>query len=144
MIENDTISLLQDCDAGVQMSVSSINEVLDDVHSLELRNCLIDCRNKHERLGREIDQRLESRGDEGKEPNPLAKGVSWAKTNLKLAMNDSDKTIADLMTDGCGIGIKALNRSLNLYPAADEDAKEITHRLIALEELLEADLHPYL
>ena len=42
--------------------------------------------------------------DEGKNPNPMAKGMSWIKTNVKLVMDDSDETIADLMTDGCNMG----------------------------------------
>ena len=46
--------------------------------------------------------------DEGKSPNPVAKGMSWVKTNVKLAMDDSDATIADLMTDGCNMGVKSL------------------------------------
>lgn len=40
----------------------------------------------------------------------MAKGMSWIKTNVKLVMNESDKTIADLMTDGCNMGVKSLNQ----------------------------------
>jgi hypothetical protein len=45
--------------------------------------------------------------------------MSWMKTNMKLSMEDSDATIADLMTDGCNMGVKSLNRYLNQYKAAD-------------------------
>ena len=31
MIEQDTIKLLRECDAGVKMGISSIDDVLDDV-----------------------------------------------------------------------------------------------------------------
>ena len=33
MIEEDTIRLLRECDAGIQMGVSSIDDVVDHVHS---------------------------------------------------------------------------------------------------------------
>ena len=82
--------------------------------------------------------------DEGKEPNPIAKGMSWIKTNMKLVMNESDNTIADLMTDGCNMGVKSLNRYLNEYKAADEVSKDITKRLINLEEKLAIDIRPFL
>ena len=36
MIEQDTIRLLRECDAGIKMGVSSIDEVLDYVNSDEL------------------------------------------------------------------------------------------------------------
>ena len=76
----------------------------------------------------------------GKDPNPIAKGMSWIKTNMKMGMDDSDKTIADLMTDGCNMGVKSLNQYLNKYEAADEVSKDITKRLINLEERLAVDI----
>ena len=82
--------------------------------------------------------------DDGKEPNPMAQGMSWIKTNVKLAMNDSDATIAELMTDGCDMGIKSLSRYLNQYQAADHKAKTFAKKLIKLEEDLCQDLRTYL
>ena len=70
--------------------------------------------------------------------------MSWIKTNVMLAMNDSDKTVADLMTDGCNMGVKSLNKYLNQYEAADEVSKDITKRLINLEEKLAVDIRQYL
>ncbi len=67
-----------------------------------------------------IQQLLEQYHDDGKDPNPIAKGMSWMKTNMKLEMEDSDAASADLMTDGCNMGVKSLNRYLNQYKAADE------------------------
>ena len=95
-------------------------------------------------LEREIESLLRRYQDEGKDPNPMAKGMSWVKTNVKLAMDTSDATIADLMTDGCGMGVKSLNKYLNQYKAADEVSKDITKRLIHLEEQLETNLRPFL
>lgn len=74
----------------------------------------------------------------------MAKGMSWVKTNAKLAMDESDSTIADLLTDGCNMGVKSLNRYLNQYEAADEYSKDITKRLINLEEKLTVDIRQYL
>ena len=66
------------------------------------------------------------------------------KTNIKLVMNDSDHTIADLMTDGCNMGVKSLNKYLNKYEAADEVSKDIAKRLINLEEKLAVDIREFL
>ena len=74
----------------------------------------------------------------------MAKGMSWLKTNMKLAMDATDHTIADLMIDGCDMGVKSLNKYLNQYEAADEHSKDIAKRLIKLEEKLGEDLRPYL
>lgn len=144
MIEQDTIKLLRECDAGVKMGISSIDDVVDKVKSDSLRQYLISCRNDHVRLEEEIQVLLENYNDDGKEPQPIAKGMSWMKTNFKMAVDSSDETIADLMTDGCNMGVKSLNKYLNEYEAASEKTKDICKKLIALEEKLAVDIRDYL
>ena len=144
MIEQDTIKLLRECDAGVKIGISSIDDVLDHVKKEDFRKKLHKCRQEHEDLQIKILQELEKYQDDGKNPNPIAKSMSWMKTNLKLTMEDSDATIAELMTDGCNMGVKSLNRYLNQYKAADEISKDMTKRLINLEEKLAVDIRQYL
>jgi len=144
MIEQDTIKLLRECDAGVKMGISSIDDVLDHVKKEDFRKKLTKCREEHDDLQIKILKELEKYQDDGKNPNPIAKSMSWMKTNLKLSMEDTDATIADLMTDGCNMGVKSLNRYLNQYKAADEISKDMAKRLINLEEKLAVDIRGYL
>lgn len=144
MIEQDTIKLLRECDAGIKMGTSSIEDVLDDVHSEDMRNCLAECRNDHVKLQDEVQALLDRFHDDGKEPSFLAETMSRMKTDAKMMMERSDATIADLMTDGCNMGVKSLSRYLNQYKAADENSKDITKRLIGLEEGLAVQIRPYL
>ena len=144
MIEQDTVKLLRECDAGVKMGTTSIDDVIDSVDSDNLRKLLSECKIEHEKLNTEIQTLLDKYQDEGKDPNPVAKSMSWMKTNMKLAMKESDSTIADLMTDGCNMGVKSLNMYLNKYKAADEVSKDIAKRLINLEEKLAIDIRGYL
>ena len=126
------------------MGVSSINEVIDFVKSNELKDNLNKCKDKHNKLSSEIDDLLHKYHDDGKNPNPIAKGMSWVKTNVMLSVNESDHTIADLITDGCNMGVKSLNRYLNKYEAADEVSKDITKRLINQEEELTQNVRRFL
>ncbi len=144
MIEQDTIKLLRECDAGVKMGISSIDDVLKYVSNDDLKDKLIKCKDEHDKLDSEIQTLLDKYNDDGKEPAAMAKGMSWIKTNVKLALNESDATIADLITDGCNMGVKSLNKYLNKYKAADEVSKDITKRLINLEEKLAVDIREYL
>jgi len=144
MIEADTIKLLRECDAGVKMGISSIDDVTEYVRDGEMKKYLSDCRDEHDKLCGEIGELLHKYRDDGKEPNPIAKGMSWLKTNMKLTMDESDGTIAELITDGCNMGVKSLSRYLNQYAAADEVSKDITKRLINLEGQLAIDLRDYL
>ena len=139
-IEADTIRLLRECDAGIKMGVEAIQEVEQYSSDPELRQFLKSNMAEHEKLQSELQELLDQYHDDGKDPNAMAKGMSWLKTNIKLAVDESDKTIADLITDGCNMGVKSLNRYLNQYEAADEKSKDIAKRVISLEETLAKDI----
>ena len=144
MIESDTIKLLRECDAGIKMGVKSIDDVLLYVKSSKMKEALEGCKRRHEHLGREVEAALDRFHDEGKEPNLMAEVMSWMKTSVKMSLDNSDETIADLMTDGCNMGVKSLNRYINEYEAADEDSKDIARRLVTLEDNLAKEIKHYL
>ncbi len=144
MIEKDTVRLLRECDAGVKMGVKSIHDVIDHVKSSELKGLLHASKDRHDELDKELQMLLGEYGDEGKKPSIMASAMSKMKTEMKLQMKDSDKTVADLMTDGCNMGVKSLSRYLNQYAAANEKAKDITKKLISLESELAVNMRGYL
>ena len=144
MNESDTIKLLRECDAGVKMAVSSIDEVMEKVSGPGMKQVLQESREHHEKLENEIHSLLANYGSEEKEPAAVAKGMSWIKTNVKMSMDDSDATVADLITDGCNMGTKSLNRYLNQYRGADHASREICGRLISIEEKLCQKMKSYL
>ena len=144
MIEQDTIELLRECDAGIKMGVSAIDEVMDSAQDKALRDMLSSSKKEHEKLKESLQAALIRFGDEGKSPNPMIKAMSTVKTNMELMMKPTDATIADLITDGCNMGVKSLSKYLNQYAAADESAKDVCKKLIALEEQLAKDLRGYL
>ena len=144
MVEQDTIKLLRECDAGVKMGISSIGDVLGYVSSHDLKRVLQDSSEEHDGLKADLQGLLGEYHDEGKEPAAMAKGMSWLKTNVKLTVNESDSTVADLMTDGCNMGVKSLSRYLNKYQAADERSKDMAKRIISAEEQLSNDMRAFL
>ena len=144
MIEQDTIYLLRECDAGIKMGVAAIDEVMDNAQDEAMRSMLSRSKKEHEKLKESIQAALDRFGDEGKNPNPMAKTMSTMKTNVEMMMKPTDATIADLITDGCNMGVKSLSKYLNQYAAADESAKDVCKKLIALEEQLAKDLRDYL
>lgn len=144
MEHKETIHLLKECDAGSKMAVTSIDEVLEFVKDEKLKKLLSESKAHHEKLGNETHELLSKWGSEEKDPSIMAKGMSWLKTNMKLGKDDSDATIADLITDGCDMGVKSLNQYLNEYSDADKEAKDVCKRLIKIEEDLRQEIQPYL
>ena len=144
MVHEDTISLLRECSAGIKMGPASIDEVLESAEDRKLKEILSSSKDEHNRLGEETEKLLESYGRCDKEPKAMAKGMSWIKTNVMMAVDAGDHTIADLITDGCNMGVKSLSRYLNQYAAADEHSKDIAKKLISMEEGLAVKMRDYL
>lgn len=144
MIEKDTVRLLRECDAGIKMGISSISDSIKYVKIPELKRMLEKCLQEHDEIKQELQKLLDSYHDDGKQPDAIAKGMSWIKTNIQLAVENSDSAVADFITDGCNMGIKSLARYLNEYKAADEKSKDIAKKLISIEERLAADIRKYL
>ena len=143
-ISDDTIKLLRECDAGIKMGIEAINEVMNYVKDCKLKKILQDSRDKHDRFEEEAAELLNEYHDEGKEPGMMAKGMSWIKTNMKLTMDSSDSMVAEIITDGCDMGIKSLNRYLNEYKTANDKTKKLTEKLLKEEEKLKEEIKGYL
>lgn len=144
MENKDTIRLLKECDAGSKMAVTSLDEVMESVQDEKLKELLKKSKDHHEKLGNEIHSMLIQYHSEEKEPNPMAKSMSWLKTNMKMTMDKSDATVADLLTDGCNMGIKSLYKYMNQYSNAESKVKNLCNNLIDIERELRKDLRSYL
>ena len=143
-MQTDTIKLLRECNAGIKMGESSIKQVLPHAKNKELKQTLETCKNTHATLGDETHKMLLSYGEETKDPHPVVKAMGGMKITASMLIDSSDKKIAELMTDGCDMGIKTLTGYLNKYKMADEKAVNIAKRLIASEEYLESKMRKFL
>ena len=144
MIEQDTVRLLRECDSGIEMGLTAINEVLGKVRDSRLRKRLSQSLEENSGLKKELQKLLDIYHDGGKEPAPMVKGMSKLKTGFELAMDSSDGKIAEIMIDGCNMGIKSLSRYINQYKAADERSKTLAKRLVSAEEKLSCDMRGFL
>ena len=143
-MQTDTVKLLIECNSGIKMGKSAIEKVMPHVEDSNMRHYLEVAKNTHAALGDETHELLLKNQADTKDPHKIAKLMSDVKICTKLAMKENDKTAADLITDGCDMGIKSISRYLNQYKAADQSAKSIARRIIASEEYLESKLRDYL
>ena len=140
----DTTKLLCECNAGIKMGIDTIESVLERVEDRGFYAILKTCKDEHIQLETETGKLLQEYGEESKEPNPIAKGMSYMKTNVKTVLEPGDKTVADLVTDGCHMGVKSLERYLNEYENAEQRVKDIAKALIKIEKNLADDIAAYL
>ncbi len=141
---SDTIELLKECDAGIKMGIEAIDEVIEKVQDTEFRAKLVNYKKDYNFLQDEIAKMLDKYDKEGKDINPIAKGMSKMMTGMKVAFNNKDSTIADIIFDGCNMGVKSINKYLNQYTGAYDDAKELCKKLIRLMDRQQTDIRKYL
>ena len=140
----DSVELLKECDAGLEMAISSLEQVKPEAQAQNFTNMLDKYYNNHIKIQKDIDQKLVEYNSDGKKANPLAETMSSMKTNFKLMTNHTDQEIADLMIDGCNMGIKSVSKYMNQYSNANEDIMQLANDIIVLEQNFANELRQYL
>lgn len=143
-MREDTINLLKECNSGIKMGIDALDDVLPKAKAEDLKNILRKSKEKHEEIKKDTRKILNEDGLSGEKPSGMAEIMSKMKTSFMLAVKDEDTQIASLITDGCNMGIKSLNKYLNEYSSADENVKDLVKHLIIVEEDLQDDLKKYL
>lgn len=144
MSQMETCQLLKECSSGIKMAIDAIHEVLPNVKNQNLKNKLSECEKEHKKLEEVSENLLRQHQQEDEEPSMLAKGMAWIKTNMQMAVNPGDDTIANLMSTGCDMGIRQLYKALNDNTNASEGAKALVKKVIASEEKLGKEMQDYL
>ena len=145
-MREDTINLLKECNSGITMGMSSINNVLPYVRNPDLKSALISSKEKHAKLGEKTHRALSMYEESRNPPHRIAKMMADVKVRaqIMMPMDSKDRQIAAVMTDGCNMGIKSIYKFLNKYEGANNDSKDIANSLIASEQELRKELRQYL
>ena len=142
--KQSSIDLLKECNAGAKMAVDSMKEVVDRIHDPQMKEIILCSMEEHQKIGDKTHEDLLKMGADDKAPQPMAKAMSWLKMNVKLTMDPSDHEVADLMIDGCNMGIKSISEYMNRHRKADQSVRNQVQDLIKIEKELMDKLQVYL
>lgn len=142
--KQSTIDLLKECNAGAKMAVASMKEMVDRIHDGQMKEIVLCSMEEHQKIGDATHEDLLNMGEGDKAPQPMAKAMSWLKTNVMLTMDPSDHEVANLMIDGCNMGIKSISEYLNRYKKANQKVRNQVQDLIKIEKELVDKLQVYL
>lgn len=143
-MNEDSIRLLREINAGCKNGVNSFEQVMEFVKNQELKQVLATCRKEHQLIGDIAHQKLNNCEEDEKDPTSIAKAMMWFTTEIKMIMDDDDSHVAELMIDGCSMGVKSLGRYLNQYKEADQEIRALAGRLMNTEIDLYKDLVRFL
>ena len=140
-MNRDTACLLKECNSGCKSATNSMEQVMPFLKDKnDLKQLIEKYNERHVKIGDECHALLNSVDLDEKDPPMIAKAMSWFSTEMKLLMDDTASHIAGLMVDGCSMGIKSLSGYLNQYKDASEDTRQLTRKLIDLEQEFMQDL----
>ena len=77
-------------------------------------------------------------------PNDILHSYEKIPTEIFSEPADASEAVADLIVDGCNMGVKSLTRYQNQFPAASVHARALAGQLIDAEEQLSNELRRYL
>ena len=143
-LNKDTVSLLQKCSSGCKMEMESITQLKDKVSDKQLRQIMDKYYAGHSQLEAECRQILNDVGKPDKEPGMIVTAIANFQSRIKMVMDDDAKKAAEIMTDGCNMGIKSLSGYINEYKNADAKSMAIAEKLRRLEDNMLGDLQPLL
>lgn len=143
-LNQDSICLLKECDAGCKMATESMEQILDYVSDERLKEIIKKYNKEHIDLGEEIHQLLNQQGEESKEPNPMAKIFSKISSDIKMMVNADAHQAASILIDGCNMGIKSLSEYKNRYKEADMKSVSMCEKLQHIEKEMVNDLQVFL
>ena len=143
-MNEDTINLLKECNAGCKAGTNSMEQVQPYIENEKLKSIIDEYNDKHIKIGDQCHQMLNKYHEEEKDPQISAKAFSWLSTEMKLMINNDTHEIADIMIDGCNMGIKSVSKYINKYKTASTESMDLAKQLVKVEQEFMDDLLGYL
>ncbi len=130
---NDTVKLLKECESGCKTALDGMGQVMDHIGSESMREEMIACQNRHRDLKNRCHTLLCKEGETSGDPPAVATAFMKMGTGMKLAINDDDRHIAEMMADGANMGMKSIAKVMNACPSASSESRTMASDLIAEE-----------
>lgn len=143
-MNEDTVLLLKECNSGCKMATNSMEQVKPYIEKENFKSLIENYNSRHIEIGDTCHQMLNSNGKDEKDPQSIQKIVSWVSTEVKLRINEDDEKIAEMLMDGCNMGIKSVSKYVNKYKNASPESLDLAHKLVKIEQDFLNDLLIYL
>lgn len=143
-MNSDTINLLKECNAGCKSATNSMEQVMEYVKDEKLREIISDYNKQHIEIGDKCHSMLNKYGSNEKDPQPMAKAISFITTEVKMMNDSSSKKAAEIMMDGCNMGIKKVSEYINKYSSANDESKKMADKIVKVEQSFVEELRSFL
>ncbi|MDD4377258.1 MAG: hypothetical protein PHH48_03805 [Eubacteriales bacterium] len=133
-MNEDSIKLLKEVNAGCKMATDSMEQLMDFAKDKNLKQLIEIYDEEHIKIGDQCHQLLNQYGKNEKDPPQMAKAFSWISTEMKMMMNKDTCKIANILVDGCNMGVKSLSKYIHQYKNADQNIASLAQKLVRIEK----------
>lgn len=126
------------------MATNSLEQLHEYAKDPSLCTLLEKYDKEHIQIGDKIHALLNKDGKNEKDPGHMAKAMSYLTTEMKMMIEKDAHKIADILIDGCNMGIKSLHEYMNKYKDADIKSIALAKELISCEKEMSEQLYAYL
>lgn len=143
-MNSDTVNLLQECNAGCKTATNSMEQVLGYVQDSKLKNVIDEYNKKHVKIGDECHSLLDKYGSNEKDPQAMTRAMSFITTEIKMMSGKTTQKAAEIMMDGCNMGIKHVSAYMNKYSNANKESVQVANKIVKVEQDFIEELRDFL
>lgn len=143
-MNSDTVALLKECDAGCKMAVNNMNQVRAYAEDGKLRSVIDEYIKRHENFGDKCHRMLFDLKESTQEPPVMASAFAKISTDMKLMLEKDSHKIAEILIDGCNMGVKSVSEYVHKYDKADKESVSLAKELISMEQKMSDELLQFL
>lgn len=143
-MEKNTERLLQETNYGCKLALMNMKHIIDEAEDCDLMKIILQAIEEHEKLEEKTESALNESGYEQKAVSAMMHAFSDVTTELKMLWRDDTAKIAEMLVDGCNMGIKNISQTLNQCEDASKEAKALAEELIHTEDRFLRKLQPFL
>jgi len=143
-MNEDTVTILQEINSGCKTATNSIEQVMPSIVDDDLKELISFYKEKHVRIGESAAVLLNKAEKSEKDPNWMARAMTWIGTEMRLMMGEENSQIAKVMMDGCNMGVQKLVEAKNDCTDASPESLRLLDELIETEEEFAEKIKPFL
>jgi len=126
--------LLESIVENARMGADACDQLLKKCKDAQMRKELMLERDQFNAAGRDAEERLFAMGVHPHPKGPMARMSMWMGMEMNTMMDKSASHIADMLIQGCTMGVVEMTKARNSLPDADAQAQGIASALVTSQQ----------
>ena len=142
--KNDNLNLLEAVVQNTEMGKNTLEQIVPMTDDVQFKAELLRQRNVYHQLNQEAHTAIEACGGTAQGQSAMAKLNTKVSIGMKTITDKSTRNLAEMLTQGSGMGVVDCIKSQKDYPDAAPGSKRLMQKLQDFEEDNRLKLEQYL